>query len=85
MSSADRRMLSQKSHDELADYLANYTPGTPGEAAPRAEFLLRQTQFIERQAIAAERAAQLTRRYTTYMLLTAIATFLTALATAVFH
>jgi hypothetical protein len=75
----DRRATFEgKSLSEVADMMADSRPESDLAHAARAEFLLRQTQFHERAATAAEETSKHTRRYTLYMLWSVIILALSA-------
>jgi hypothetical protein len=63
----ERQDFVGKPHDEVANRMARSGPGSPNDQVVRAEFMLRQTVFMERQAAAAEKTATETARYTKYM------------------
>jgi hypothetical protein len=76
---ADRRTnFEGKSLSEVADMLADSGSESDLAHAARAEFLMRQTQFQERAATAAEETSRHTRRYTLYMLWSVIILTLSA-------
>ena len=63
-----REPAAGKSLEELADFQARQDAGSANDQIAKAEFALRQTEFLERQAKAAESAALATIRSTKYML-----------------
>lgn len=62
-----RQQLSGKSLEEVADFMANVTPGSPNDQIAKAEFLLLQTKFQIEASQAAKDTALYTRSYTRYM------------------
>jgi hypothetical protein len=56
----ERKDFDGKAHEEVANYMATKMVNSQEDQAARAEFLLRQTNFMERQALATE-------KYTKYM------------------
>lgn len=67
MSTRHDKLLDEKPLPEIADFLAKSAPNSPDSHVARAEFLLREAQFAERQALAAEETMRQTARYTKYM------------------
>lgn len=63
-----KELFDGKSLEEVADFMSEHQPNGGYDQAAKAEFLLRQTQFLERQALAAEQTARATAEYTRYML-----------------
>lgn len=82
----DRRAsFAGKSLDEIADMMADSGSESNLAHAARTEFLLRQTQFQELAAKAAEETAKHTGRYTLYMLWSVIILTLSALSSALLN
>lgn len=67
MPSSRETCFGGKPHEAVADFMAQSAAPSTDDQQARAEFLLRQTQFHERQAAASEKAAAATERYTRYM------------------
>jgi hypothetical protein len=63
-----RDQISGKTLEQVADFMANVTPGSPNDQTAKAELLLRQTQFQREASEAAKDTAEHTKRYTRYML-----------------
>lgn len=61
------RQLAGKSLEEIADFSAGITMGSPNDQMAKTEFLLRQTLFQQQAAEAAIKTASETQRYTRYM------------------
>jgi hypothetical protein len=66
---------------KIADAMAGAGQGSHMDQVAKAEFLLRQTQFLERQANAAEETALATKRYTKYMLWSVLVLAVSSLVT----
>lgn len=82
------RQLAGKSLEEIADFAAGITTGSPNDQMAKTEFLLRQTFFQQQAAEAAIKTATETQRYTRYMFwsvvvlaVSSVLTFAVALAT----
>ena len=68
MSTRRQEFLAGKSLSQVADTMAGSEPNSRHAHMARAEFLLRQTEYAERAAKAAEDTAKQTAQYTRYML-----------------
>jgi thiaminase len=79
----DRKLVSQLDLSQVADSMAATQPGSQNDQVAKAEFLFRQTQFVERQAKAAEETAAATKRYTRYMLWSVVILAASSVLTAV--
>ena len=77
------RQLAGKSLDEIADFMADVTQGSPNDQMARAEFLLRQTNLQKEVAKAAKETALYTRRYTRYMFWSVVMLAVSAIASLV--
>jgi hypothetical protein len=62
-----RRQLAGKTPEEVAEFMASVTSGSPNDQMARAEFALLQTNFQKDAAQAAKETALHTQRYTLYM------------------
>lgn len=62
-----RDQLSDKSLEELADFMANAASGTANDQAAKAEYLHRQTQYQRDASDATKETAMHTRRSAHYM------------------
>lgn len=63
----ERRDLDGKPLEEVANFMARAGSDSHNDQTARAEFLLRQTRSMERQAAAAEQTASETAKYTRFM------------------
>ena len=61
------RQLAGKTPEEVADFMASVTPGSPNDQMAKSEFALIQTNYQKAAADAAVETAQHTQRYTRYM------------------
>jgi hypothetical protein len=65
--SSTREQLSKKTDEEVANFMAGVSQGSPNDQAAKAEFMLRQTKLQRETTQAAIDTALYTRRYTRYM------------------
>ena len=63
----ERNDFDGKPHEDVANFMARSSSDSQNDQLARAEFLLRQTKFMECQAVAAKQTARETARYTRYM------------------
>jgi folate-binding Fe-S cluster repair protein YgfZ len=54
-------------NSQVAEFMLKAAPDSVNDYRGRVEFLLRQTEYQERAALATEQAAKSTARYTKYM------------------
>lgn len=76
-------LLGGKPLTETADLMASSASNTHADQMAKAEFLRRQTEFIEREAKAAEETSKSTRQYTKYMLWSVIILTLSTFGTLI--
>jgi hypothetical protein len=78
-----RQSLGTKSDDEVADWMASISPGTPNEMTARAEFFRRQTALQREATQAASDTATYTQRNARYMLWSVIVLTISSVISAV--
>ena len=81
MQSLRKQSVAGKSLEEVAEFMAGVTSGSPNDQVARAEFLLRQTEFQRDAAAAAKETAIYTQRYTRYMFWSVVILALSAAGT----
>lgn len=72
-----------ESLETVADWMAQSGAGSSNDQSARAEFLLRQTKFLQRSAEAAEKTAKATTQYTRYMFWSVLVLTLSFLASLI--
>src|SRR5215470_7014481 len=78
-----RRTLGTQTDEQVADWMANISPGSNNEMTARAEFLRRQTALQREATQAAKDAATYTKENARYMLWSVIVLAVSAFISAV--